>query len=77
MRGNPRKIVSMTPAGQPFVSFSESALLAILWKNVQLKAEIIRMTGITSFVPAHQDVANWLSGEAPGTLLTRLLTDVG
>ncbi|KAF9434595.1 hypothetical protein BGZ76_007746 [Entomortierella beljakovae] len=77
-----RNLVPMTAKQQPFVSFSEGELLAILWRNETIRSIIIgwnreAKNATKPYIPSQTDMLNWLMVREPGTLVTRLLSPIG
>ncbi|KAG0317269.1 hypothetical protein BGZ99_006411 [Dissophora globulifera] len=75
--GNRRKLVSISPVAQPFILFSELELLNIFWQSQLLKEKLRQLIGPRTYVPSLADTQYWLSKQAPGFLVTKLLTDIG
>lgn len=76
--GGRRKSVPLTPVEQPFILFSETDLVNIFWSNPILKDWLSKKVPLMDGAkPALGDVAEWLSTQAPGFLISRLLTDIG
>ncbi|KAF9554358.1 hypothetical protein EC968_009681, partial [Mortierella alpina] len=78
---NSRRIVPLTSFEQPFVSFSEKELGILFWKNPalkeQLQAWVLENLEDASFKPAQHDVNRLLQRSAPGSLITKFLSNVG
>ena len=74
---NPRKLMPITPSAQPFITFTEYELAAILWKSDTLQKKLQGMHGATDYSPSLADVYSWMKDKAPGTVLTKLITDAG
>ncbi|KAF9159008.1 hypothetical protein BGX21_003433, partial [Mortierella sp. AD011] len=72
---NRRKLAPMTPVAQTFVMFTERQLCSIFWKSRILQERLFRIAGerYTNCTDLH----NWVSCQAPGFLITQLLSNVG
>jgi len=77
--GGRRKPVPLSTFESSFVSLSELDLIAVFWRDDDLKAllrEYVKGQFNTD-TPSKGDIEIWLSGKEPGHLITKLLTDIG
>ncbi|KAF9562940.1 hypothetical protein EC968_005044, partial [Mortierella alpina] len=74
---NPWQIAPLTSIKQPFIGFSEHQLLHIFFKNPVLQKKIRQLIGPKPYTPSQEDAVYWLNKQAPGSLLTALITPVG
>ena len=75
LNGNGWKTVPVSPILRPFFTFSETDLLPIFWKSELLKRKMNELAG--HVYAALGDYQEWYKDQAPGTLITQLITDVG
>ncbi|KAI8351750.1 hypothetical protein B0O80DRAFT_500105 [Mortierella sp. GBAus27b] len=80
--GSPRRLAPMSSLENSFITLSELELVPIFYKHPILKAKLQEYAK-SSFPETDaehlsaQDIGIWLSGMEPGSLITRLITDIG
>ncbi|KAG0198112.1 hypothetical protein BGX28_008410 [Mortierella sp. GBA30] len=70
----------LSPIGQPYVRFSETNLLPLLWSSKMLADETLNILGLSALSKSNQTQSyamTKLASKEPGYLLTRLVTSVG
>ncbi|KAF9342446.1 hypothetical protein BGX34_008135, partial [Mortierella sp. NVP85] len=75
LSGNEWKVVPVSPIIRPFFAFSETDLIPVFWKSDILKYKMNELAGYT--YTTIQEYGTWYKDQAPGTLITNLITDVG
>ncbi|KAF9948249.1 hypothetical protein BGZ65_008206 [Modicella reniformis] len=74
---NRHRLAPVTTMSQPFILFSEVEMLHIFWHSEALKRRIKELIAAETYDPSIQDAQEWLGCNKPGSLITKLLTDVG
>ncbi|KAF9378215.1 hypothetical protein CPB97_009713 [Podila verticillata] len=79
---NARRMIPVSPKEHGFISLTEAEMVVIFWKKTTLKRKIQELAG-TTFPETDQEELNrhdcmniWLSGQGPGSLIKRLITDI-
>ncbi|KAF9342058.1 hypothetical protein BGX34_008906, partial [Mortierella sp. NVP85] len=71
------RLVPLSPVRQPFVLFSEIELVHLFWKSPIVRRKLQDMTQSTKTNPTQEDVLRMLRSQAPGAIITALITVVG
>ncbi|KAI7822851.1 hypothetical protein BC939DRAFT_172096 [Gamsiella multidivaricata] len=72
---NPRRIIPMSTAKQPFVSFTERQLAMFFFnRGGALRARVQELVG--TVCTSMQDVEEWIGGKEPGFLIKHLIVDI-
>ncbi|KAK3829418.1 MAG: hypothetical protein J3Q66DRAFT_395609 [Benniella sp.] len=73
--GNEWRIVPVSPIIRPFFAFSEADLILIFRKSDSLKHKMNEL--VRYIYTTIQEYETWYKDQAPGVLITQLITDVG
>ncbi|KAG0202655.1 hypothetical protein B0O80DRAFT_431837 [Mortierella sp. GBAus27b] len=77
---SPRKLAPMSPMENSFITLSELELVAIFCKHLKSKLQEYAKSSFPETDAKHisvQDIGFWLSDMEPGSLITKLITDIG
>ncbi|KAF9345765.1 hypothetical protein BGX26_002764 [Mortierella sp. AD094] len=76
---NRYKLVPLTGAQQPFVSFTERELVDIFCRSQKLANKLLAITKADNFSTASSkvDIHQWISGKEPGHLIAKFLASIG